>query len=65
MQRRRRSVPHSFEDQIEAEKARLKMQVDRLPPGPQQDALLRQINQLEIATNITKWLKSSGLQSPK
>ena len=40
MQRRRQSVPHIFEDQIAAEKARLEAQVADAPPGPQKDALL-------------------------
>jgi hypothetical protein len=37
MQRHRRSVPHSFEDQIAAEKSRLEAQAADLPPGPQKD----------------------------
>ena len=38
---RRRSVPHTFEDRIAAEKARLEAQVAKLKPGPQKDGLLK------------------------
>ena len=33
--RRRRSLPHAFEDQIAAEKARLKEKIAELANGPQ------------------------------
>jgi hypothetical protein len=65
MPRRRRSVVHTFEDQIAAEKARLEAQIARLPPGPQQDELLKKIGQLETAAHINEWLSSPGLQPPK
>jgi hypothetical protein len=45
MQRRRRSIPHTFEDQIAAGKARLEAQVANLPPGPQKDGLLKEERQ--------------------
>lgn len=61
---RRRSVPHAFEDRIAAEKSRLEVQAANLPPGPQKDALLKKIGQLETASRINEWLSSPGLQSP-
>jgi hypothetical protein len=64
MQRRRRSTPHSFEDQIAAEKSRLEEQAATLPPGPQKDVLLKKIRQLETATRMNEWLTSPGLQPP-
>jgi hypothetical protein len=64
MQRRRRSTPHSFEDQIAAEKSRLEAQAATLPPGPQRDALLKKIRQLETASHMNAWLTSPGLQPP-
>ena len=45
--KRRRSVPHTFEDQIAAEKAKTEGQVAKLRPGPAKDALLKKIGQLE------------------
>jgi hypothetical protein len=61
---RRRSVPHTFKEQIAAEKSRLKAQAANLPPGAQKDALLKKIRQLEIASHINEWLSSPGLQPP-
>ena len=61
---RRRSVPHTFEDRIAAEKSRLEAQAANLPLGPQKDALLKKIEQLETASHINKWLSSPGLQPP-
>jgi hypothetical protein len=62
---RRRSVPHTFEENIAAEKARLEAQAAKLKPGPQMDALLKKIRQLEIAAHVNDWLTSPGLQAPK
>ena len=62
---RRRSVPHTFEDRIAAEKARLEAQVAKLKPGPQKEVLLRKIRQLETASHINEWLSSPGLQPPE
>ena len=61
---RRRSAPHTFEDRIAAEKAKLEAQVAKLKPGPQMDALREQIRQLETASHMNEWLSSPGLQSP-
>jgi hypothetical protein len=62
---RRRSVPHTFEEKIAAEKAKLEAQVAQLKPGPQKDALLRKIRQLDTAAHISEWLSSPGLQPPE
>lgn len=65
MQRRRRSVPHSFEEQIAAVKSRLEAQAATLPPGLQKDVLLDKIRQLETASRMNAWLTSPGLQPSK
>jgi hypothetical protein len=65
MQRRLRSTPHTFEENIAAEKAKLEAQVAQLKPGPQADVLLKKIRQLETASHISEWLSSPGLQSPR
>ena len=62
---RRRSVPHTFEEKIAAEKAKLEAQVAKLKPGPQKDALLRKIRQLDTAAHMSEWLSSPGLQPPE
>ena len=58
---RRRSAPHTFEDRIAAEKAKLEAQVAKLKPGPQMDALREKIRQLETASHMNEWLSSPGL----
>ena len=61
---RRRSVPHTFEENIAAEKAKLEAQIAQLKPGPQKDAVLKKIRQLEKASHMSEWLSSPGLQAP-
>ena len=63
--RRRRSLPHAFEDQIAAEKARLKEKIAELTNGPDRDAMLKKIRQLDTASHINEWLTSPGLRSPE
>jgi len=63
--KRRRSVPHTFEDQIAAEKAKTEGQVAKLRPGPAKDALLKKIGQLDTAAHINEWLTSPGLRTPE
>ena len=65
MNRRRRSVPHTFEENIAAEKAKLEAQIATLKPGIQMDALRKKIRQLDTVSHMSDWLSSSGLQPPK
>jgi cell division protein FtsB len=65
MQRRRRSVPHTFEENIAAEKAKLKAQVAKLKPGPELDALRKKIRQLETALHMSEWVRSPEHQPPQ
>ena len=62
---RRRSVPHTFEENIAAEKAKLEAQVAKLKHGPQKDALVRKIRQLDTALHMSEWLSSPGLRPPE
>jgi hypothetical protein len=62
---RQRSVPHSFEGQIAAEKKRLEDQVVETPHGPQRDALVKKIRQLDTASHMNDWLMSPGLMPPQ
>jgi hypothetical protein len=61
---RRRSVPHTFEENIATEKAKLEAQMAELKPGPEMDALRKKIRQLDTASHMSEWLSSPGLQSP-
>jgi hypothetical protein len=63
--RRRRSVPHTFEENIAAEKAKLEAQLAKLKSGPQMDAALKKIRQLDTAAHMSEWLTSPGLQTTK
>jgi hypothetical protein len=62
---RRRSAPHTFEENIAAERAKLVAQAAKLKPGPRLDALLKKMRQLDTAANMNEWLSSPGLQPPK
>lgn len=61
---RHRSKPHSFEDQLAAEKGRLTAQLARTPHGPARDALVEKIRQIETASRLNEWLSSPGLRPP-
>jgi len=62
---RRRSVPHTFEGNIAAEKAKLENQIARPRSGPEMDALLKKIRQLDTASHLSGWLQSPGLKTPE
>jgi hypothetical protein len=62
---RRRSVPHTFEENIAAEKAKLEAQIAKLKPGPQMDALRKKIRQLNTAAHMGEWLSSPGPRPPE
>jgi hypothetical protein len=60
----RRPTLHLFRDRIAEEKKRLEAKIE-LQPGPERDRLLMKLRQLDTASNIDEWLKSSELQSPR
>ena len=62
---RRRSVPHTFEENLAAEKAKLEAQIAKLKPGPQMDTVLKKIRQLETVAHMSEWLTSPGPQPPR
>jgi hypothetical protein len=62
---RRRSVPHTFDENIAAEKVRCTEQLADMPQGPQRDALVKKIRQLDTASHMSDWLRSSGLRPPE
>ena len=61
---RRRSAPHTFEENIAAEKARCEDQLAETHLGPARDALVKKIRQLDTAGHMSDWLKSPGLRPP-
>jgi len=65
MPTRKRSQPHTFEEQISAEKARCEEQLAETPDdGPERAALVEKIRKLETAIHMSDWLRSSGPKSP-
>jgi hypothetical protein len=62
--KRRRSLPYSFEDQLAAEKARLRAQLSNVR-GPERDVLVEKIRHIETASRIDAWLSSRELQPPR
>ena len=65
MQQRSHSKSHSFQDRIAAEKSRVEEQLAGVSHGPQRDALVKKIRQLDIANHLNEWLMSPGLQPPE
>jgi hypothetical protein len=61
---RRRSKPHTFVQNIAAEKAKLEAQLAKLKPGPEMEAVQKKIRQLETAAHMSDWLRSPGLKTP-
>lgn len=62
--KRRKSRPHSFDENIAAEKAKLIAQMKKAPAGPERERLERKISQLETAAHLSEWLCSPGLMKP-
>jgi cell division protein FtsB len=62
---RRRSVPHTFQENLAAEKTKLEAQMAGLKPGPELDAIRKKIRQIDTAFHLSEWLSSPGLQAPQ
>jgi hypothetical protein len=65
MMRRSRSVPHTLEKNLAAEKGQLQSELATLKPGPQMDAIRKKIRQLDTAAHMSEWLSSPELQAPE
>ena len=62
---RSRSHPHTFQERLAEQKARLEERASQLKPGPARDDLLRKARQIDTARDINEWLNSPGLQAPR
>ncbi|ABD87729.1 hypothetical protein RPC_2175 [Rhodopseudomonas palustris BisB18] len=60
---RRRSKPHSFEDQIARHRGRLEAQASQLPEGPEREAVNQKIGQLQVASRMNSWLSRTAEQT--
>ncbi len=64
MQRRRFRNVLSFPDRLASEAERLREEAEKLPHGPERDALLKKVRQANTARHLSEWLTSPGLQPP-
>jgi hypothetical protein len=60
-----RSETHTFEEVLNAAKARIEAAFENTEPAPQRDLLDRKLRQIENASPINEWLSSPGVWSPK
>jgi hypothetical protein len=61
---RRRSTPHTFDQRLSAEKARIEAELEKENPGPRRDQLERKLRQMDVAFRVDSWASSKGLQPP-
>lgn len=59
---RRRSVAHTFEENLLIHRAKLEAQVAKLKPGPRREALLEKIRLLDVAVYMNDALRAPGLE---
>ena len=59
---RRRAEPHTFDDRLSEEKARIEAELEATEPGPQRDLLELKLRQIETAREIEDWLSSTRPQ---
>lgn len=65
MQKRRRFKQQlTLQDRLAAWSKDIMEQADRLPPGPEREALIKKARQAEVATRLDDWAQSPGLQPP-
>lgn len=60
--RRKRSKPHSFEQQLENASQQAKQQAAELPAGQQRTELLEKARQIDAAAKLNAWLSPSELR---
>jgi hypothetical protein len=65
--KRRRRFKHemTLQDRIIAWAKGVRAQAAKLPPGPDQDELLKKVRQAETAMHLDDWARSSSLQLPE
>ena len=62
---RHRSKRHSFEELLNAEKARIEAALESTDQGLQRELLELKLRRIETAFQIDDWVSSVGLQPPK
>ena len=59
---RRQFKPHTFDQRLNEEKARIEAELEPTEPGPLRDLLALKLRQVETAREIEDWLSSKGPQ---
>ncbi len=54
---RRRSRPHTFDNRLNEEKARLEARLEAIEPGPQRELLELKVRQIENALHMDRSLR--------
>ncbi|WFU75520.1 hypothetical protein [Bradyrhizobium sp. CB2312] len=62
---RKRSSPHTFDERLSAEKARLDEQLKTVSQEEQREQIRRKLHQIEMAFHMDRWMASSELQPPR
>jgi hypothetical protein len=66
MQKRRRfKQSTSLKHRLFSFAKAMREKASHLPPGPEQDDVLRRARQADTASHLDEWINSAGLQSPK
>jgi hypothetical protein len=65
MQRRHFKQATSFQDRIDSFAEEAGEQASRLPPGKEQEDMLRKARRADTASHLNEWVSSPGLQPPK
>ncbi len=60
-----RSFNDTFKDRLVSFAKDIRDKASLLPPGMEQNDLLRKAHQTDIALQMDEWLSSPGLQPPK
>ncbi len=59
---RREFKPHTFDERLNEQKARIEAELASTAPGRQRDLLEFKLRQIETAREIESWLSSTGPQ---
>ncbi|HEV2153152.1 hypothetical protein [Bradyrhizobium sp.] len=62
--RRRFKQQTTLQDRVAAWAKEVQEQAAKLPPGPERDALLKKLRQVDVASHLDDWMRSPGLQPP-
>ena len=61
---RRRLEPHTFDERLNAERARVEAALETTDPGRQRDWLELKLRRIDTALHIDGWVSSMELQPP-